>query len=129
MIDAQIEAIGGGDYDLVITDGDLVLVGGTEDTHPAAVVQDLTYEFGTWFGESPFDRSVGFPWVESVFGVHPIEGIGALVHERAVAIERVEDLEDAPVLEFDPLTARLSIQIHAKGADFVVPVELEISPP
>lgn len=130
-MDAQIEPIGGGDYDLVITDGDLVLVGHTAATWQQSVKQDLEYTLGTWLGESAFDRSAGFPWRQAVFGTNPIEGIGALVYDYIVSVDGIDGLVQAPVLELDSATGRLSITAEAEGEDFAVPipVSLEVQAP
>lgn len=125
--DFLIEPIGNGDNDLVITDDDFVLVGHTAETHGQAVLQDITYEVGTWFGESAFDRSVGFPWRESVFGTEPIDGVGALVQDRISRLEGVDGFEEPPVLTLDETRTKLFIQALVKAGDFVLPLNTEVS--
>lgn len=119
MIDWQIEPVGDGGHDLVIgADGDFVLIGETPETHQASVLQDLIYELGTWLGESALDRAAGFPWRESVFGIQPLEGIAALVYERIVGVDNIEDMSEGPILDFDLSAQRLSISGKVKGVAF-----------
>lgn len=127
MTDFKVESIGGGDYDLVLTDGDFVLIGDTEDTWLEAVGQDLLYTFGVWYGESVFDRNAGFPWRETVFGTNPIEGISALIVEYAQARPDIEGFDEPPVIEYDAATARLFLTLQAVARGFVVPVALEVA--
>ena len=128
-IDAEVEPIGNGDHDLKIVDGDLVIVGETAETHQRAVVQRIRYAVGTFFGECPFDRSEGFPWVESVFGVQPVDGVGALLQDHISKVEGVEGLDEPPVIELDKESGRLLIQVKAKGSEFEIPVDTEVTPP
>jgi len=131
MIDLKIASIGGGDYDLVRgADGDLVLVGETEGTHQYAVLQDITYTLGTWLGESAFDLNAGFPWRELVFGVQPLDGIGALVQDYLLDVDGVEGVSEGPILTFDALTQRLSIVAKVKGKAFAeTDLSLEVTAP
>ncbi len=129
MSDFKIEAIGDGYYDLVLTDDDFVVVGETAETWPDELQQRVTYEFGTWLGESFWDTSKGFPWLESVFGKQPIDGIAALVYEHAVAVEGVEGMNETPELSLDNETRKLTIKGTVKGEDFVVPVIVEVKAP
>jgi hypothetical protein len=126
MSDFQIESIGGGDYDLVMTDGDFVIIGNDEDTWLESVGQDLLYTFGVWYGESSFDESCGFPWRETVFGTHPIEGVAALVAEYAQDRPDVLGLEEPPIVEYDSASQRLTISLAATADEFVIPVTLEV---
>lgn len=125
--DFLIEAIGNGDNDLVIEDNDFVLVGHTAETHGQAVLQDITYEVGTWFGESAFDRNAGFPWREAVFGEEPIDGIGALVQDRISKLEGVDGFEEAPILTLDATRTKLFIRAQVKAGDFILPLNTEVS--
>lgn len=126
MTDFLIEPIGNGDNDLVMTNNDFVMVGNTEETHAQAVAQRVRYEVGTWFGESAFDRSKGFPWREAVFGTEPVDGIGALVHDRLVKVKGVDGIEQAPELTLDTEIGRLSIAVVVQAAGFEVPVSTEV---
>lgn len=121
-IDFKIEPVGAGYWDLVITNGDLVLVGETEGTWPALVTQNVAFKTMVWLGESEFDRSIGFPWIQSVFGLQPIDGIGALIYDAVISAEGIEGLQDAPSLSLESETGVLSIDLTAKGLDFEVPV-------
>jgi len=125
--DFKVESIGGGDYDLVLADGDFVIIGNTDATWLESVGQDLLYTYGVWYGESVFDRARGFPWRETVFGTHPIEGIAALVAEYAYDRPDVESLDQPPVIEYDSASQRLTLSLAATVNEFTIPVTLEIS--
>lgn len=129
MSDFKIVSIGGGEYDLDLSNNDLVIVGATEDTWPEEVAQRLVYRLGAWLGECSFDRSVGFPWLDGVFGRAPLDGIAALVHETIVNTPGVEGLDDEPILLLDTVARKLSISVKVRGAGFVVPIELEVKGP
>lgn len=127
-VDFQIEPVGGGAYDLVLDgeDGgsvDLVLIGNEAETHEAAVVQRVTYAYGMWYGESAFDRNDGFPWEQGVFGKEPLEGITALLYDRAIDLEGVEGFVEPPILMLDNETRDVSIQGQIQGASFVADVQ------
>lgn len=122
--DFQIEAVGGGAYDVVLTETehglDFVLVGDDEATHPQATVQRCTYAIGVWLGESPFDLSVGFPWLQTVFG-GPVEGVPMLLQEHLQRVEGVDDLDKPPELLYDPAERRLVISpLEIAGLPFAL---------
>lgn len=129
MSDLAIALVANGRYDLVIEDNDFVVIGETEDTWQAYVVQNITYVVGVFYAESPFDRSVGFPYLEAVFGTQPIEGIVTLFNDHVLAAEGVEGLDEAPVLEFEKETQRLFVSIKAQGSDFEIQLQTEVTPP
>ncbi|MCO0638357.1 hypothetical protein M8745_20695, partial [Lutimaribacter sp. EGI FJ00014] len=123
---------GNGQYDLVLTTAqarDFVLIGTTEATHPAQVQQRLIYTFGTWLGESRFDRTAGFPWEQAVFGKQPIENISALIYDRAINTEGVEAFISGPTLELDNETRQLTVAAEVQGQDFVAQVQQIIQGP
>ena len=122
MSDFKIQAAGGGAYDLVLEDtgkgDDLVLIGDTEDTWPELVVQRVNYAVGTWLGETAFDRGLGFPWRQGVFGKQPVEGIVFLLYDAIISVPGVEAMPDAPVVEVDAQRrASISIEILGQGFD------------
>jgi hypothetical protein len=129
--DLQIEPYGGGAWDLVLSETehglDAVLVGDTAATHQAAVLQRLTYALLVWLGESIFDRSVGFPWEQGVFGRAPIEGIPAYLQEHAEAVDGVEGLIDAPSMFYDADARRLRIELEVQGQGFTINFEQELT--
>lgn len=127
MSDLKIVPIGDGQYDLAFENDDLVVIGETATTWPQSVAQDVTYTLSTWFGESAFDRSVGFPWQEGVFGENPIDGVGSLVYDFIVGVDGVEGMDEAPILDFDAANSRLTINATATGREFTVPVTLEVT--
>ena len=126
MSDFKIEPLGDGTWDLVMEDGDFVMVGETAATWQDEVKQRVAYAVGTWYQESAFDRDQGFPWLEGVFGKQPLEGIAALVYDHIIAVEGVEGIDDAPVLSLDTETRILTITVDVRGEGFVVPVTVEI---
>lgn len=124
-LDAKVVHVGGGSYDLDLVDTeyglDLQAIGGDSDTHAAATAQRMQYEFGVWLGESPFDRSAGFPWEQAVFGRGPIEGVAELVYTRALAVEGVDDVESMPEMFLNSETRVLTMTMpRINGADFVI---------
>ncbi len=130
MSDFAIEPIGGGDWDLVLdAEGDFVLLGETEDTRLQEVAQRVVYALGTWLGESSFDRSVGFPWLEGVFDRAPLDGISALVYERILEVDGVDGLIDQPVLLLDTAERVLTISAKVKVGAFEVPISTTIQGP
>jgi hypothetical protein len=129
--DFQIEAHAGGRYDLTLNETDhgldAVLIGDTEATHPAAVLQRITYATGVWLGESRFDRSIGFPWEQAVFGRQPLAGIPLLLADAIQAVDGVEGLIGSPELLFDSEARRLVIQgVQVQGEGFALDYESEV---
>jgi hypothetical protein len=122
MTDFAIESIGDGQYDLVLTSNDFVIVGATEDTWQDELSQRIAFAVGTWLGESAFDRSVGFPWLQGVFGKQPIDGIAALVYETISGVDGVEGIVGQPIITLDTATRVLSIAVDVRSRSFVVPV-------
>ncbi len=118
MSDFKIVPTSDGRYDLAIENHDFVIIGDTEATWQEYVAQNITFIVNTHFGESSFDTSAGFPWLEAVFGVQPIEGVVTLLHDALLEAEGVSGLNEAPVIEFDPATQRLTITVQAAGEDF-----------
>jgi len=130
--DLQIEPVGGGYYDLVLTETehglDAVLVGDDAATHPAATLQRITYAVGVWLGESRFDRSIGFPWEQGVFGRAPIDGLPVFLQEHIQRVEGVEGLETAPDILYDAAARRVVVPpIRVSGSEFTVDFETELS--
>lgn len=133
MSDLRIEAAGGGQYDLaLVTNGDRVefdLIGLAADTWPTLVTQRLLYAYNVWLGESRFATDVGFPWLQGVFGEEPLENIGALVYQRGLDVEGVENFASGPELTFDPERRELSIVAEIQGEDFVESVAFIVTQP
>lgn len=50
------------DYDIDLTNGDLSWV-----TEQEAIAQDITMRLRTWLGETPYDKSVGVPYLQVIF--------------------------------------------------------------
>lgn len=129
--DFQIEPVGAGAYDLVLSETeqglDVVLVGDDAATHPAATLQRITYAVLVWLGECRFDRSVGFPWEQAVFGRAPIEGIPVLLQEQIQQVEGVEGIANIPDLLYDAAERRLVIEpVQAAGLGFEIDFDAEV---
>lgn len=129
--DFQIEPVGAGAYDLVLSETehglDAVLIGDDAATHPTATLQRITYACLVWLGESRFDRSVGFPWEQAVFGRNPIEGIPVLLQEQIQSVEGVEGIANTPDLLYDASTRRLVIEpVQVAGRDFEIDFDAEV---
>lgn len=133
MSDLQIEPAGGGSYDLVLQTvngvDDFVLIGDDEASWPSLVQQRVTYAVGTWLEESPFDRSLGFPWEQAVFGRQPVEGIVAYLYEKIIAVDGVEALAEPPVIELNNATRQATITVQALGQAFEATVQQIIQEP
>lgn len=126
MTDFAIEPLGNGDHDLVITANDFVIVGRTSDTWIDELQQRIYYALGTWHGESAWDRSKGFPWVEGVFGRQPIDGIAALIYQKILEVDGVDGIQGQPTIELDTVARQLSISCQVISGEFVVPIEAQI---
>jgi len=129
--DLQIGPVGGGAWDLVLTETeqglDAVLVGDAEATHPAATLQRLTYALLVWLGESRFDRGVGFPWEQGVFGRAPLEGIPIYLQEHAERVEGVQGLIEPPRMFYDADQRRLRSVLKVQGEGFVLDFDQELT--
>lgn len=130
--DLQIEPVGGGRYDLVLTETeqglDAVMAGASEATHPQAVLQRITYAIGVWLGESRFDRAFGFPWEQAVFGRNPIDGVPLYLAEHIAGVEGVVDLIGTPTLLYDNEARRLLItELDVQGAAWTLAYDAEIT--
>ena len=130
MTDLQIAPTGDGTWDLVLESTefgqDFVLVGATAATWLDEVSQRVVFATMTWLGESMFDITQGFPWEEGVFGKQPIEGIVEYLYQHIESVEGVDNLDEAPVIEFDSPNRRLSISCVVRAGEFVVPVHVVI---
>lgn len=133
MSDLRIVPVGGGSHDLelVTTDGvdDFVLVGDDEATHPDAVAQEITYIVGMWLGESAFDRALGFPWEQAVFGKQPAEAIVVFLYDQIIAAEGVSAFVEPPVIEIDNAARRAIITAKVQGVDFVIDLQQIVQEP
>jgi hypothetical protein len=122
MKDFKIRHIGSGVYDLELDDdGDLVEVEGDEET-----INHLTYRLHTWLGESPYDRSEGFPYIGGVFGNQPLEGIAGLFQVYIGQTRGVRSIRPIPSIDLDDdATVRLAPVVFLDGGNPVtVPVEV-----
>lgn len=123
MTDLLIENTGDG-WDLVIRDGDVVLT--HQESRGREVAQRVVYRLMTWLGESPYDRRVGVPYLETVFGFEPVPAVVAILTQIVLETEGVDELLEEPtfLLEADrELRITLTIRVGAED----VPVALEIA--
>lgn len=103
MTDIRIERVGT-TYDLVLADdGDLDLV--TDRLELAAHL--ALYRVLTWSAESVYDRSVGIPYLDGVFGKQPLEAVGVLFVEELRGTPGVDEVLD-PIFDLDPNTRQLT---------------------
>lgn len=115
-MDLQIDSTG----DLEIVDGDFVFVDDGE-----AVAQHITMRLRTYFGESPYDRSAGVPY------------IGVILQPNTPTFSREEILNrevlNTPGVTGSKMTVTLDTTTHtlhasgtAEGVDGPVEFQVEI---
>lgn len=121
MPDLQIRNDGDG-FDLVVEDGDLVML--TEIA--ADVGQRVTYHLMTWLGESPYDRRAGIPYQDVIFGFEPVPGAVALLVSEIQSIEGVAEVIGDPVSELEDRTLSISLTLRAEDADAPINLALDI---
>jgi hypothetical protein len=104
-----------GEWDLVLDDGDLVLVHELEENaYPAEVAQRVVYRVMTWSGESPYDVAAGLPYLDGIFGFEPVPGVAALITQTILGTEGVTELAEQPSYLLEPsreLAMSLAIRI------------------
>lgn len=117
----------GGVWDLVIEDGDAVLVHELDENPLAAeVAQRVVYEISTWLGESPYDRTAGIPYLDGVFGFEPVPGVAAMITQTALETEGVTEIEGTPRYLLDTTTGVLSLDLQLVVGDTTVPLALSV---
>lgn len=106
MDDFRIANDGNG-WDIVVENGDLVGITGTE-----AVTQRVVYRLMTWLGESPYERAAGVPYIGGVFGTEPVYGIGAILLQVILDTEGVAGFDEPePSLLLDERTLNVDVTI------------------
>lgn len=119
----------GDEWDLVLDDGDVVLVHELETAPiPAEVAQRVVYRVMTWLGESPYDTGAGLPYLDGIFGFEPVPGIAALISQTVLDTEGVLEIDGNPSYLLEPSTRELAMSIAIRVGDVVVPLALEIAP-
>lgn len=110
MSDLQIDA-STGVWDLVLEDGDLVLV--HDVSHAAEVAQRVVYRLMTWLAESPYDRGAGLPYLDGIFGFEPLPGVAGLLTQTILETEGVTEIIGAPdyILDGGRLSYSVAIRI------------------
>jgi len=96
-MDFKIANAGTG-WDLVIEDGDLVML---EEDSEEDIAQRVTYALMVWLGESVYDREAGVPYLDAVFGDHPLPGVTALLSQRILETEGVVDFDEPPTFDLE----------------------------
>jgi hypothetical protein len=90
--------------DLVIEDGDLVIVAG-----PAAIAQDWNLRVALFRGEWPLDRRIGIDYQGLIFGPKPpdalLRHIYTRVTQETAGVKSIERLE----FTFDRRTRQLTV--------------------
>lgn len=122
MADLAIANDGTG-WDVSLVDGDLVLL--AEDS-VLDVSQRIVYALSTWYGESPFDRTAGVPYLDGVFGFEPIPGVAALLRSVVEGVEGVAEVVGELDLILDGRTLRISGTVRIGDAD--TSLQLVLSP-
>jgi hypothetical protein len=107
--DLQIDATTG-PWDLTLVDGDVVLV--HEVSRAAEVAQRVVYALMTWRGESVYDRGVGLPYLDGIFGFEPLPGIAALLSQTILDVEGVTEIIGPPDYILDGGTLSYSVVIR-----------------
>jgi hypothetical protein len=107
--DLQIDATTG-PWDLTLVDGDVVLV--HEVSRAAEVAQRVVYALMTWRGESVYDRGVGLPYLDGIFGFEPLPGIAALLSQTILDVEGVTEIIGQPDYILDNGTLSYSVVIR-----------------
>lgn len=126
MSDLKIAYHSGGSYDIAIEENDFTLVGDDQGSYADEVRQRVIYSVGVWQGESAFDRTVGFPWEQGVFGRTPIEGITSLLYEYVAGVDGVESVDETPTLVLDRATRKLTANVSATISGYSESVQLVV---
>jgi hypothetical protein len=123
MSDFKI-ASDGTQWDLVLDDGDLVLLDDLDaDDYPTTVAQRIVYRVMTWSGESPYDRSAGLPHDQILGSLEPVEGVAGIY---ALEIQETEGVEDVVSFDFqeprptNDATLELQATVRVRGRPLVV---------
>lgn len=124
MSDLQIDQTTG-PWDLALVDGDVVLI----DTvsHAAEVAQRVVYRLMTWHGESPYDRRVGIPYLDGIFGFEPLPNVAALLTQTIVDTEGVTGLDGAPEYLLDDAVLTYSVAISVDDGSSIT-IETAVTP-
>lgn len=122
-------ADGADGWDLVLDDGDVVLVHELEEqAWLTEVSQRVVYRVMTWLGESPYDLGAGLPYLDGIFGFEPVPGVAALISQEILETEDVSEIDGTPEYLLDPTSRELSMSIAIKVGDEPVTLSLEVSP-
>lgn len=115
MTDIAIAKGPDGGWDLLIVDGDLVLLTDQIDI----VVQRVIYNLMTWLGESPYEPGAGVPWIELIFsGYAPLPGVVAYLTSIIRNTDGVDDVQNVDfVLDGRTLTIKGRIIVGADSAN------------
>lgn len=122
-------ADGADGWDLVLDDGDVVLVHELEaSAWQAEVAQRVVYRVMTWLGESPYDTAAGLPYLSGIFGFEPVPGVAALISQTVLDTDGVLELDSDPSYLLDTTTRELAMSFVIKvGTGEDVPISLEVA--
>lgn len=119
----------GDEWDLVLDDGDVVLVHELDENPVASeVAQRVVYNVMAWLGESPYDTGAGMPYLDGIFGFEPVPGIAALFTQTVLDTDGVDELDENPTYTLEPITRELAMSFRIKAGSVVVPLALEVNP-
>jgi hypothetical protein len=122
--DLQIDATTGV-WDLTLEDGDAVLV--HEVSRAAEVAQRVVYALMTWRGESRYDRGVGLPYLDGIFGFEPLPGIAGLLNQTILDVEGVTEIIGPPDYILDGGVLSYSVVIRVDDGTETA-ITAEVSP-
>ena len=105
-------------HDLVIEDGDLVLV-----TDAEALIQNLKIRLYTFYGEWAFDTTQGVPYFEDILVKNPnISNIQAVLKSVILETKGVTKLT-AFVFEYDPKARSASLNFTVESEFGTIPID------
>ena len=119
----------GDEWDLVLDDGDVVLVHElAENADAVEVAQRVVYRVMTWQGESPYDTAAGLPYLDGIFGFEPVPGVAALISQTILETDGVTEIDGTPSYLLDSTTRELSMAVAIKHGAVAVPLALTVTP-
>ena len=124
MTDILTEDVGG-TWDWTIRDGDIVMTG--DEGRTQEVGQRVVYRLMTWIGESVYDRNVGVPYIEGVFGFEPIAGVVGILTQVAIDTPGVDGVEGQPSYILSDVGV-LALTMRLIVGDAIEEITLEVSP-
>ncbi len=110
-------------FDIDLTNGDLSLVTGLE-----AIRQDLEMSLRTFLEETPYDLSVGVPYVQIIMGRGAdINSVHFIMTQQILKVDGVTEVKELQVIH-DRQARTVSITGRAIALDEEFPIDLVINP-